>query len=164
MQRSRGDAPIGLSVLDRLIDPELKIPGPPLSRSRSLQKLRDAVRRDLEWLLNTRQPIEVAAEGSQLQHSLYMYGLPDITSRSAKDNRDRQFLTQSIETAIAQFEPRLMNVRVTLIDNETEKMPLLRFAIDGLLRVDPNPEHVSFDTLLQLSSGECTVRGQAGAR
>ncbi len=164
MQRSRGDAPVGLSVLDRLIDPELKVPGPPLSRSRSLQKLRDAVRRDLEWLLNTRQPVEVADEGSQLQNSLYMYGLPDITSRSAKDNRDRQFLTQSIESAIARFEPRLINVRVQLANNEGEKIPLLRFVIEGLLRIDPNPEPVSFDTLLQLSSGEYTVRGQTGAR
>ena len=164
MQPSRGDAPIGLSVLDRLIDPELKVPGLPLSRSRSLQKLRDAVRRDLEWLLNTRQPVEVAPEGSQLQNSLYMYGLPDITSRSTKDSRDRQFLTQSIETAIARFEPRLMNVRVALVNTEGEKMPLLRFVIEGLLRLDPNPEQVSFDTLLQLSSGEYKVQGQAGAR
>ena len=34
----------------------------------------------------------------------------------------------------------------------------LRFQIQGLLRVDPTPEQVIFDTLLELSSGEYEVR------
>src|SRR6185312_13201618 len=69
----RGDAPVTLSLLDRLIDEDLKRSGDAhLTRSQSVRKLRDAVRRDLEWLLNTRQPIIAAADGSELQGSLYM--------------------------------------------------------------------------------------------
>jgi len=163
MPRSRGDAPVILSVLDRLTDEDFKLPDIQLTRSKSVSKLREAVRRDLEWLLNTRQPMEVAEDGTELQNSLYMYGLPDISSMSAKNTRDRQRLTQAIEAAIAKFEPRIANVRVTMAD-EQEKVPALRFIIEGLLRLDPSPERVSFDTILELTSGEYKVRGEAGAR
>ncbi len=152
---------ITLSVLDRLIDPDLKLPGRVITRSESLKKLRDAVRRDLEWLLNTRQPIEAAAEGTELSKSLYMYGLPDITSMSIKNTRDRQRLLQEIQATIVKFEPRIANVRVRLTE---ESMPNVVFVIEGLLRVDPSPEQVSFDTVLDRSSGEYLVRGEAGAR
>jgi type VI secretion system protein ImpF len=152
---------ITLSVLDRLIDEDLRVPDKRLTRSEALRKLRDAVRRDLEWLLNTRQPVDAAPEGTELYNSLYMYGLPDITSMSIKSTADRQRLLQGIQAAVARFEPRISNVRVTLRE---EKMPSVRFVIEGMLRLDPSPEHVSFDTVLQLSNGEYTVRGEAGAR
>jgi hypothetical protein len=29
--------------------------------------------------------------------------------------------------------------------------------------MDPAPEHVSFDTVVQLSSGECQIKGDSGA-
>jgi type VI secretion system protein ImpF len=35
----------------------------------------------------------------------------------------------------------------------------LRFVIEGLLRIDPAPEHISFDTTLELTSGEYAVKG-----
>jgi type VI secretion system protein ImpF len=40
---------------------------------------------------------------------------------------------------------------------------VLRFQIQGLLDMDPAPEHISFDTVLQLSSGEYQVRGEPSA-
>ncbi len=161
----RGDAPVTLSLLDRLIDDDLKRSGDVhLTRSQSVRKLRDAVRRDLEWLLNTRQPINPAPEGSELQDSLYMYGLPDITSMSVVNSRDRQRLTQAIQAAVVKFEPRIANPRVSLVTSGEEKVPALRFAIEGMLRIDPHPEHVSFDTVLELSSGEYKVQGETRAR
>lgn len=161
----RGDAPVTLSLLDRLIDEDLKRSGEVhLTRSQSVRKLRDAVRRDLEWLLNTRQPIVPAADGSELQDSLYMYGLPDITSLSVANIRDRQRLAQAIQAAVVKFEPRIANPRVSLVTTGDDKVPALRFAIEGMLRIDPNPEHVSFDTVLELSSGEYKVQGETRAR
>ena len=161
----RGEAPVTLSLLDRLTDDDLKRSGElHLTRSQSVRKLRDAVRRDLEWLLNTRQPVIPAAEGSELQDSLYMYGLPDITSLSVANIRDRQRLTQAIQAAVAKFEPRIANPRVQLVTSGDEKVPMLRFAIEGMLRLDPNPEHVSFDALLELSNGEYKVQGETRAR
>jgi type VI secretion system protein ImpF len=165
MPSIRGDTPVTLSVLDRLIDDDLKqSEAIHLTRSQSLRKLRDAVRRDLEWLLNTRQPVEPAPESTELYDSLYMYGLPDITSLSVSNMRDRQRLTQAIQAAVAKFEPRIANPRVNLVTVGEDKVPTLRFVIEGLLRVQPTPEHVSFDTVLQLSSGEYKVQGEARAR
>lgn len=165
MARVRGDAPLTLSVLDRLIDEDLKVSGAlNLTRSVSLRKLKDAVRRDLEWLLNTRHPVQPAPPGSQLASSLYMYGLPDITSLSVLSLADRKYLTESIQSAVSLFEPRIANVRVNLLTIGHDKVPSLRFVIEGMLRVNPNPEPVSFDTVLELSSGEYKVQGEAGAR
>ena len=165
MPKSPGDTSITLSVLDRLIDEDLKHSGEMhLARSQALRKLKEAVRRDLEWLLNTRHPVQSAAEGTQLANSVYMYGLPDITSLSVLSVRDRKFLTQSIQAAVAKFEPRIINVTVNLVTIGHDRVPSLRFVIEGLLRVDPSPEHVSFDTVLELSSGEYKVQGEPSAR
>jgi len=35
----------------------------------------------------------------------------------------------------------------------------IRFTIDGLLRMEPNPERVTFDTVLEIGSGEFSVLG-----
>ncbi|HZS53483.1 MAG TPA: type VI secretion system baseplate subunit TssE [Bryobacteraceae bacterium] len=164
MARARGEAPIGLSVLDRLIDEDLRVPEKQLTRSESLRKLRDAVRRDLEWLLNTRHPIIVPPVNSQLNQSLYMYGIPDVTSMSAKNMTDRQRLLQAMQDTIAQFEPRVANPRVTLAPDQDEKIPILRFVIEGLLRVDPSPEQIAFGAVVELANGECKVQSELHAR
>ena len=95
---------------------------------------------------------------------MYLYGLPDISSLGLANLSDRERLTRAIELAVARFEPRLANVRVSLTSISGEKTPQLRFAIEGMLRIDPRPEHVTFDTLLELSSREYIVQGEAGAR
>jgi len=165
MAKAETEGAIALSVLDRLIDHE---PGhhaePPLTRAQSLRRLKGAVKRDLEWLLNTRRTIQEAPPGAaELQRSLYHYGLPDFIGLSLRSTRDQQKLLKMIETTIAQFEPRLMSVRVRM-EPLTENVRLLRFVIEGLLRVDPAPERVSFDTVLELSSGRYQVMGEPGAR
>ena len=64
MARSLGETTITISVLDRLIDlePDSRMENP-LSRSQSVRLLKSAVRRDLEWLLNSRRICEPPDEG-----------------------------------------------------------------------------------------------------
>ncbi len=164
MARTPSDAPVTLSVLDRLIDrdPKNQSEGQ-MTRAQSVRHLKAALKRDLEWLLNTRRAIDPAPESStELDHSLYNYGLPDFTGLSLRSTRDQQRIARMLETAIANFEPRISGVRVRM-----EPMPdtarLLRFVIEGMLRIDPAPERVSFDTVLELSSGQYQVRGEPGA-
>ena len=159
MPRSDSEARITLSVLDRLIDSE---PGtaadPPHSRSKSLRELKSAVRRDLEWLLNTRRSIlPLPPSSEQLQQSLLMYGLPDFSSASVKSPSDRARILRTLEEAIAQFEPRLRAISVTIVTGEDNERAL-RFRIDAELQVDPAPEAVTFDTMLQLYNGEYEVK------
>ena len=164
MARIRGEGPVTVSVLDRLIDDDPKRSEEAMpTRAQSLRTLKAGLRRDLEWLLNTRQPVDLPS-GTELQKSLYVYGLPDISSLGFSNLSDRERLTRAIEVAVARFEPRLANVRVNLTSVAGEKLPQLRFTIEGMLRIDPSPEHVTFDTLLELSSKEYIVQGENGAR
>jgi type VI secretion system protein ImpF len=48
-------------------------------------------------------------------------------------------------------------VRVTLEKSDTAERRL-RFHIEGSMKLDPAPEEVSFDTVLELSSGEYKVK------
>ena len=41
---------------------------------------------------------------------------------------------------------------------------VLRFTIEAMMKIDPAPEHVTFDTMLELNSGEYAVKGDDGAR
>lgn len=165
MARPRGDGPVTLSVLDRLIDLDPKRSEElPLSRSQSLSKLKASVCRDLEWLFNTRQPLEAPTLNKSLKNSLYCYGLPDISSMSVASMRDRKKLTLAMEEAVKLFEPRILNPRITMAVTEEGKVQRLKFIIEGLLRVDPGPEPVSFDAVLDVASGEYKVPGDSSAR
>jgi type VI secretion system protein ImpF len=163
--RSRGDGPITLSVLDRLIDDDPKRSEElPLTRSQSLRELKAGVCRDLEWLFNSRQAMDAPDTSKQVRNSLYAYGLPDITALTVSSVRDRKRLSQILEEAVRLFEPRILNPRVVLASTEEGKVQKLRFIIEGLLRVDPAPEPVSFDTVLDMASGAYEVPGDSSAR
>lgn len=152
-------------LLDRLIDNDPKAAfDSPVSRAQSVRLLRAAVRRDLEWLLNTRRTPDAAPESmKELSQSLYNYGLPDFSTFSVNSPRDRDRLLLELEHSLALFEPRLKDVRVSLVETVEGYSRTLRFQIEGTLDMDPVAERVAFDTLLQLSSGEYQVRGDGGA-
>jgi type VI secretion system protein ImpF len=161
MSRPDPDLAVTTSILDRLLDlnPDVGT-DPPANRSQSVRQLKASLRRDLEWLLNTRRnPEEVPETYEELYRSLYNYGLPDVTSMGLHSPRDRQRLLQLIEQTIEIFEPRLTQVRVEALDNTSSGARILRFQIEGLLKMDPAPEQVLFDTVLQLNSGEYRIKG-----
>ena len=153
------------SVLERLIDREPKVPAdPPPSRAQSVRQLKISVRRDLEWLLNTRRTPEAAgSEYQELEKSVYNFGLPDMSSLNWQSARDRARLCRMLESALAVFEPRLLRAKVVPLEASAGAQHVLRFQIEGMLAMDPAPEHISFDTVLQLSSGEYQVKGDASA-
>ena len=136
-----------------------------MTRSQSVRALRASVRRDLEWLLNTRRIPEEAGDAfPHCRRSLFNYGLPDFTTYSLASVHDRERLLRHLEQTIAIFEPRLSNVRVVAVENTTDTVTrALRFQIEALLRMDPAPEQITFDTVLQLSSGEYQVKGERSA-
>lgn len=161
MSRPDPDLAVTISILDRLIDlnPDVSA-DPPANRTQSVRQLKASLRRDLEWLLNTRRnPDEVPETYEELFRSLYNYGLPDVTSMGLNSPRDRQRLLRMVEQTIEIFEPRLTQVRVSAIDNTSSGPRILRFQIEGLLKMDPAPEQVLFDTVLQLNSGEYQIKG-----
>ena len=84
MPRIEADSLVTQSVLDRLIDREpLNSADGSMTRAQSIRQLKASLRRDLEWLLNTRRIAEdLEAEHAELASSLYYYGLSDVTALS----------------------------------------------------------------------------------
>jgi type VI secretion system protein ImpF len=152
------------SLIDRLIDREPENRNEAAdSRNQSLKELKDSVRRDLEWLLNSRRcPVEPPPSAKELWRSVYCYGLPDITGVAMSSGEDRNRLARMVETVVGTYEPRLQNVTVSM-KPVAKDSHLLRFQIEGLLRTEPAPARVFFDTTLELTKGEYEV-GETRAR
>ena len=165
---ARGDVEtvVTQSVLDRLVDREPQNGSEaPMTRAQSVRALRASVRRDLEWLLNTRRiPEHASEEYPECSRSLYNYGLPDFTAYSFSNVNDRARLLRHLEETVRLYEPRLDAVRVVPVEIGNENLTrVLRFQIEALLKMDPAPEQVMFDTVLQLTSGEYQIRGERSA-
>lgn len=151
------------SLVDRLIDLEPRNKDVRQEPAKSLRQLKAGLRRDLEWLLNARRPPVDLPQGSdEVERSVFYYGLPDISNLAFSSSEDQRTLTRMIEGAIAAFEPRLAGVRVSL-QPVSYKSQVMRFQIEGLFRIDPAPERITFDTTLELTSGQYEVQGERGA-
>ena len=147
------------SVFDRLIDLDpASTREAPKSRIRNLEELKNAVRRDMEWLLNTRSEIvDLDERMEEVKRSVLRYGLPDFTGLAASDWNERERITDAIKMAIEIFDPRFFNVSVTLEPISSVDRELV-FRIRATLDVEPTPEPIVFDTVLQLASGEFVVK------
>jgi type VI secretion system protein ImpF len=165
MARFEAEQTVTQSLLERLIDRDPGVQSEPApSRAQSVRLLKASLRRDVEWLLNTRRTPEPADDAyPELARSSFNFGLPDVTTLSYTSGKDRARLARMLESTLAVFEPRLDRIKVTALDPGTTNAHVLRFQIEGLLLMDPAPEHISFDTVLQLSSGEYQVKGEQSA-
>ena len=143
------------SVLDRLIQSGEQ---EPRNSSESIRMLKDAVMRDVEWILNTRRIAELAPSHlTEVNNSVYHYGLADITSVSAGSPSARRELLRRVEQCVERFEPRLSSVRVSEPESEKsqESSRAIRFHIEAVLRYDDEP--IFFDTVLDPASGRFNV-------
>jgi len=147
------------SLLDRLTDEHPSVPADPAtSRSESESAFREAVQRDVEWLLNTRRTMVVVPPYCpHVRASVHEFGLPDTTGVPVGTPDGRNFLVAAMQDALERFEPRLGNPRVKLVEADQGRAPQLRFTVDATLRMDPSPEQVVFDTVLEVASGEYAV-------
>ena len=161
MARTDNELRVTTSVLDRLLDYEPEITREPIaSRSKNLRQLKQSVQRDLEWLLNTRQVAGgLPPELKETNNSVAAFGLPDFTTLSIDSADDQKFIKREIEEAVRRFEQRLEGVVVS-IEPVLPTERVLRFRIDARLKIDPAPEPITFDTVLQLGSGQYQVRAQ----
>lgn len=143
------------SILDRLVSRDWREPS---DWNASIEELKRNLLRDLESLLNTRETGSPAvAPYVEVERSIYNYGLPDFASMSADASATPARLLRSIEQEIELFEPRLSDVRISRADDNGKKSRSLKFVIEATLRLDPDPERVRFDTVLELNSGRFTL-------
>ncbi len=149
-----------LPLLDRLLDADRdsnEMHSPTVSEA--LERLHAAVRRDLESLLNARRrrrPLPPLL--TQLGSSVFNYGIPDPASGAYAVPELRQVLVREVEATIRRFEPRLTKVAVSLVGDKEGLGSTLRLKVEAVLRADPVPEPVSFETLLEPVTRDVTVR------
>jgi type VI secretion system protein ImpF len=153
MNETRGNSQA--SILDRLIDLDPDVSKEPVQlRLRDPREAKASVVRDLENLLNTRRHILTPPPGyTEVNSSLFTFGLPDFTSQNPKNITVRQQLRQEIERTIARFEPRLRNVSVH-VEAAGDNDRSLRFRINGLLMLEPEAEPVTFDTYFDVNRSQ----------
>jgi type VI secretion system protein ImpF len=155
-----------LPLLDRLIDDDPDVArDPPLAAAAAVAILRRSVRRDIEALLNARRRWRSWPAGyTQLAESPVGYGISDFAAGAFNDPAQRDRLRFQIERTIQRFEPRLAQVRVVLLDAENTLDATLRLRIEGLLRVEPAPEPIAFDTLVDAATAEVQVKSNSPGR
>jgi len=155
-QAARIQAPL----LDRLIDdaPD-QARDPAISGAESMMVLRNAVRRDLEALLNARRRWRTwPAHMKQLATSPIGFGIEDFTAGAFNEPRRREALRAEIEDTIRRFEPRFLSVHVALIDSRDRLEATLRLRIEAIMHAEPAPESITFDTLVDPTTDDVLVR------
>ena len=164
---------IKLSILDRIIGTD-----PAVNRSRTnstdyadLRDLQNTLHRDLTSLLNTRRSEQpIPSDFKEASRSVLIFGLPDFTACNGLDRTEQERIRREIENAIRTFEPRLSNVTVSLDrpgKTETQPKPAqatLRYHVRALLRIEPEPEPVVFDAVLEPDSGRVAVEHSSQKR
>ncbi|QDU30423.1 Gene 25-like lysozyme [Anatilimnocola aggregata] len=147
------------SLLDRLIEiqpnEEATSHNP---QGLSLSEMQANVLRDVQSLLNTRQTLtEPTDDESHLRQSVVSFGLPDISNVNPDNLDQRDAIRSSVEEAIRQFEPRLANIRVQAHETSNADRSL-RLTVDALLKVEPNPVPVQFDTVIESGTSQWKVK------
>ena len=147
------------SLLDRLIDDE---PGRAVeareNRSATLQRLRENVLRDLNWLFNATQSSIDFDGDALLAGSVINYGMPPLAGRPASQY-DLGELARVLREVILRFEPRIIGrtLKVTAEANKGATHNVLGFRIEGQMWSQPIPLEIYMRTEIDLESGMTQV-------
>jgi len=153
------------SLLDRLTDndPERRQESRD-ARVLSPSRLRDCVRRDLAWLLNTThlRAMQALDDHPLVAKSVLNFGLPDLAGRTTS-TVDAATLEQAIRKVILDFEPRLVarTLRVKLVvDDKQMNHNAMSFDIEAELWAQPIPLRLFLRTAIDLETGSIDVIDQ----
>lgn len=152
--------PLLPSILDRLIDehPDVTMESA-VQRQHSINDIKESVRRDLEWLLNTRHArSDLSNLNSEISTSCLTFGLPDLISFTAGEDEVEHQLRDVIQSALVRFEPRLEDVEVIIHEQSDEHSRVLQISICGVLRVEPHAERVVYNSVIEAPLVYCNVR------
>ena len=147
------------SLLDRLIDDDpSRASEPRETRAVTLQKLRDNVLRDLNWLFNATQS-SIDFDGDPLlSGSVINYGMPPLAGRPASQY-DLPELARVLREVILRFEPRIIahTLKVSADAKSVDSHNVLGFRIEGQLWSQPIPLEIFMRTEIDLESGLARV-------
>ena len=143
------------SLMERLNE-DLEMP---TTQVASLRLVKEAIRRDLEALLNTRKPLGRELENYELASSSVLnYGLDDLSSLKVTPNGHLVGVQRALEQCLADYEPRLTEVSVSVEEGDFLKREI-RLHIEANLPLYPTVEAVSFDTVFNVTNETYAVAG-----
>ncbi len=155
------------SLLDRLTDndPERKQESRD-ARVLSPSRLRECVRRDLVWLMNTThlRSTQDLDDYPLVARSVLNFGLPDLAGRTSS-TVEAGALEQAIRKVILDYEPRLVarSLRVKLaVDDSQMNHNSMTFDIEAELWAQPLPLRLFLRTAVDLETGTIDVIDQGG--
>lgn len=154
MAKTKAEILVTQSLVDRLANVDTW----PATRRASEIMYRETIKRDVEWLLNTRQPLLPELEAYPLAAaSVVNFGLPDFQGFNGSNGRDQNALSVSLLKTIRTFEPRIKQPRVFMVRTDANSRSL-RFHIEGQLSFENMQEEITFDTVYELISGDFEVK------
>lgn len=159
-----GDRILARSILDRLVDanPDAQT-DPPSSMVDQVREMREAIRRDLEALLNTRRcPVATPGGLVELKDALHAYGVDGIVSANLVTDESKIALARSVERRIALFETRLSDVHVTILNNRSSVERTLRMRIQASFRLYDGMPPISFESTIDPSTQRFLVEAARG--
>ncbi len=157
------------ALLDRLTDfnPQSQVEAED-TRMMNKSQIREAVLRDLSWLLNSVQPLNkaTAAQYPQAADSVLNYGLPAMSGQLAS-RIDVGLLERTIKQAILRFEPRVMEdsleVKALEASSVLDTHNVIEFEIHGFMWAQPVPLELLLRTQVDLEAGQVEVRDVGSA-
>lgn len=151
------------ALLDRLTDDDPATRSEPReARVVSRQRLKQAVLRDLAWLLNATRMVDVAdwSAASAAQRSVINFGMPALAGETAS-TLDITELERSMRQTILDFEPRI-DPATLRVEAETSLSALdhhnqIQVRIRGNLWAQPVPIELLLRTEVDLETGQVDI-------
>jgi len=147
-------------LLDRLTDDDPK--NTLESRAQrviSLQRYRQGVMRDLQWLFEASAHLPEEGDGTfsledypEALHSVINFGIRHLFGVMSMNMRD---LERQLNQALSTFEPRIL--RNSLKVRSRMEGNVIVLDVEGELWANPLPEHLHIRTKLDIESGHCSL-------
>lgn len=156
------------ALLDRLRDdaPDQRTEAKE-ARVLNRHQLREAVLRDLSWLLNAMRPParDGIAAWPEVENSVVNYGMPCFSGETAS-SLDITDLERAIRDSLIRFEPRIipgtLEVSTEQLENVLDWHNVISVRISAQIWAQPVPLELLLRTELDLESGLVEVRDLGG--
>jgi len=122
----------------------------------SARKLREIVKRDLSWLMNTGnlESVQDLDDFPLARESVINYGVPDLTGAGVSNVNIKE-LERRLHRILLRYEPRILRKTLKISVSKSTEMSrnALRFDIECDIWGQPAPEHIHLNSELDLELG-----------
>ena len=149
------------SLLDRLTDLEpVSVTEARDDRVINIRRLRDIIRRDLAWLLNSNS-MDTLIDADQYPHasnSVLNYGVRETAGDFSTEKRAAE-IRKAIKRAIIMFEPRIKEGTLEIVARNDKKssQTIIEFDIHADMWAQPLPMELYLRSQIDLTTGQLAL-------